>query len=66
MNLSWGHSAWICQIFPGGWIEAPNVPMGWSVGSGFPPVPSPENFLVFDLKMVNLDVFWRDKFKGFR
>ena len=25
-----------------------------------------ENCLVFDLKMVNFGVFWRDKFKSFR
>jgi len=66
-NLSWGVQCWICQIFPGGRIEAPKAQRrrwGKVWGRGSPPhwggggsAPSPENVLVFDLKMVNFGVF---------
>jgi len=57
-HFSWG----------GGRIEAPKAPMGVECGEGVSPphggrglgkgtVPSPEKFLVFDLKMVNFGAF---------
>ena len=51
-NFSWG-----------GRIEAPKAPMGVRCGEGVspprgcPPEGSGENFLVFDLKMVNFGAF---------
>ena len=63
-----GAQCWICQIFMGVGLRRLGVESGERC-------PSPhwggvwgelENFLVFDLKMVNFGVFLCDKFKVFR
>jgi len=65
-NLSWRAQCWIYQNVSWGRIEAPRPPTGVGVGSGVPlpmgearegAVPYSENFLVFDLKLVNFGVF---------
>jgi len=72
-NLSWGHSAGFVHFFLGSiWGAQGADGDGGGCGEVVSPrggvlsAPSPENVLVFDLKMVNFGVFWCDKFKVFR